>query len=129
MHSDPFHVEQWVDSYPDFSRTSRRNYFRSIKRCLKWAMRQGYIDSNPLEYLEVPSGERKEVVVSEDDFETMLSFVPDDNFRDLLIVSRETGCRPQESLRVEAGTSTYRIVAGFFPSANRRANGPCEPSI
>ena len=29
----PFHVQQWVDSYPDLGRTSRRNYLRSVKRC------------------------------------------------------------------------------------------------
>ncbi len=120
----PFHVEQWVDTYPDFSRTSRRNYFRSIKRCLKWAMRQGYIVRNPLENLEVPSGERKEVVVDEDDFATIMTFVPDDNFRDLLIISRETGCRPQESLRVEArhvDLPNCRWVFSISESKGKRA--------
>ena len=29
----PFHIEEWVDQY-DIAKTTRRNYFRSIKRCL-----------------------------------------------------------------------------------------------
>jgi integrase/recombinase XerD len=50
----PYHVETWVDAY-DLSITSRRNYFRSVKRCLKWARMQGYVDRNPIVDLEVPS--------------------------------------------------------------------------
>ena len=55
----PFHVQQWVDSYPLLSQTSRRNYLRSMKRCLIWAKKQGYIDGNPIEHLEVPGAERQ----------------------------------------------------------------------
>jgi integrase len=97
----PYHVEQWVDSY-ELSRTSRRNYFRSVKRCLNWAARQGYIETSPIEHLEVPAGERKDVYVSPEEFERLLTFVREDCVRDLLVVTYETGCRPQESLRVEA---------------------------
>ncbi len=32
----PYHVQQWVDSYEELSKTSRRNYVRSVKRCVKW---------------------------------------------------------------------------------------------
>ena len=39
----PFHVQDWADSY-DFSQTSRRNYMRSIKTCLRWCRKQGYLD-------------------------------------------------------------------------------------
>ena len=58
----PFHVEEWVDGY-DIAQTTRRNYFRSIKRCLAWATRQGRIEKNPLEALDIPGAERKEVYV------------------------------------------------------------------
>lgn len=97
----PFHVQEWADKY-DMALTSRRNYLRSVKRCFKWAAKQGYIDQSPLADLEVPAAENREDVVAEADFERMLSLIPDDSFRDLLIVSWETGCRPQESLRVES---------------------------
>ena len=46
-HLWPFHVETWADSYA-LSVTSRRNYLRSVKRCVKWAKKQGYIDNNPI---------------------------------------------------------------------------------
>lgn len=97
----PFHVQQWVDSY-ELSKTSRRNYLRSVKRCITWAVTQGYVEKNPIQHLEVPTGEAKEVLITLDEYQQLLSFIPDGPFRDLVVVTWDTGCRPQESLRVEA---------------------------
>lgn len=97
----PFHVETWVDSFK-FSITSRRNYLRSVKRCLKWAKKQGYINSNPIADLEVPAGEAKEVFITQAEFSAFLAYVRNPALADLVNVTWETGCRPQESLRVEA---------------------------
>ncbi len=98
----PYHVQRWVDGYPHLAKTSRRNHFRSVKTCVKWALSQGYIEQNPLEHLGAPAAESKEVLVTESEYRQMLDFAKPDSIRDLLIVTRETGCRPQESLRVEA---------------------------
>ncbi|WP_339888927.1 tyrosine-type recombinase/integrase [Rhodopirellula europaea] len=122
----PYHVERWVDRYK-LSQTSRRNYFRSVKRCLKWATRQGYIDKDPLVQLEVPSGERREVYISPQDFTNLLDLVRNPDFRDLLVATYTTGCRPQELLRVQTRhveTSNRRWV--FQPS---EAKGKREPRI
>jgi integrase len=89
-----------VDQY-DFSVTSRRNYLRTIKRCLTWAVRQGYLDRNPIAAIEVPAAEHREIVVSPAEYAGLLSVVQDEHLRDLIVVTWETGCRPQESLRVE----------------------------
>lgn len=97
----PFHVETWADRYP-LSVTSRRNYLRSVKRCMKWAAKQGYIDKNPVAFMEIPGAEHKEVIVSPAGFGELLRFVRNQAFADLISVTWETGCRPQESLRVEA---------------------------
>ncbi len=98
----PFHVQRWVDSYSHLSRTSRRNHMRSVKRCIKWAVAQGYLDQNPLQHLSIPNGERKEILVRDDEYQQILQFASPDSLRDLFITTWETGCRPQESLRVEA---------------------------
>ncbi|QDT13489.1 tyrosine-type recombinase/integrase [Planctomycetes bacterium K23_9] len=95
----PFHVEQWVGQY-DLAVTTKHNYFRSIKTCLKWAVKQGYIQSSPLKDMEVPSPERREVFIPPDEFNAMLVHVPDGPVRDLLVTTYHTGCRPQESLRL-----------------------------
>jgi integrase len=97
----PHHVQTWVDSY-DLSPTSRRNYMRSVKRCLSWALKQGYIQANPVAHLEVPNGEPRDRSITEDEYLRLRDHVCDDSFRDLIDITWYTGCRPQESLRVES---------------------------
>ena len=97
----PFHVETWADTY-DHAVTSKRNYLRSVKRCMKWAKKQGYIDRNPIEDLEVPTAEAKEVYISRDQFQSLLSYVRDRTFADLMETTYDCGCRPQELLAVGA---------------------------
>jgi len=122
----PFHVEQWVDQY-DVAQTTRRNYFRSIKRCLSWARRQGRIDSDPLEGLDIPGAERKDVYVPPDEFARLLTFVPDTRFRELLVTTYQTGCRPQESLRVVAEWVDVKQARWIFPQM--KSKGKKSPRI
>lgn len=116
----PFHVEEWVGDYAGLSKTSRRNYIRSIKRCLRWSKQQGYIDHNPIADLEAPTAERREVFVPDDDYSQLLDVIPDDNFRDLVVITWETGCRPQESLRVEARHVELDGKCWVFPTQDAK---------
>ena len=97
----PFHVQEWVDSFPDHSPTTTRNYMRCVKRCIKWAQTLGYVDANPIQHISIPASRPKDVYVPPDAFAAFLAANVDQNFRDLLEVTYETGCRPQESLRIE----------------------------
>jgi len=97
----PFHVQEFIDSMPHASGT-KRNYVRAVKRAMKWAKQQGYIDENRIAEMTKPKGGRRELVVSDAEWQLVLNLVRNDALRDLLIVTWETGCRPQESLRVEA---------------------------
>ncbi len=123
----PFHVQEWVDSYPDLSKTSRRNYFRSIKRCIKWNLQQGYIEANPIEHLQVPGGERNEQIVTLDEYQTLLEYCRDQTFGDLIVTTWETGCRPQELLRVEARHVDLTNNRWVFPPSE--AKGKKAPRI
>lgn len=115
----PFHVQQWVDSY-ELSQTSRRNYLRSVKRCVTWAVTQGYAETNPVQHLEVPTAEAKEVLITLDEYQHLVSFIPEGPFRDLVVVTWETGCRPQESLRVEARRVDEQNQRWVFPRAESK---------
>lgn len=70
----PFMVQEWVNGY-DLSVTSQRNYLRSAKRCFKWAKRQGYIDENPIADLEVPSAEERDIALTQEQFDGLMTFV------------------------------------------------------
>jgi integrase/recombinase XerD len=115
----PYHVETWADDY-QLSITSRRNYLRSVKRCLRWATKQGYIDRNPIAELEVPSAQHKEVSIQPDEFQRLMSFVSNPALKDLLLVTWETGCRPQESLRVEARHVDLANQRWVFPKSESK---------
>ncbi|MEZ6133108.1 MAG: tyrosine-type recombinase/integrase [Planctomycetaceae bacterium] len=97
----PYHIEGWISKY-ELSVTSRRNYLRAAKRCFKWARRQGYLKEDPIADLEVPRAESREVSLSQDEFNRLLTFVRNPELADLMIVTWLTGCRPQESLIVDA---------------------------
>jgi hypothetical protein len=51
--------------------------------------------------LEVPTGEARDVYIPKEKFDELLSLTPDPNLRDLMVVTYEKGCRPQESLPLE----------------------------
>lgn len=98
----PFHVQSWVDAHEYWLNGTRRNAIASVKRVFLWAEEQGYIERSPIAHLRKPKCGKKETVVPEAHYEKMLTLTRDQSFRDLLTVTWETGCRPQESLRVEA---------------------------
>lgn len=123
----PFHVQQWVDSYEELSKTSKRNYIRSVKRCVKWAKLQGYIQHNSIEGLEVPGAESRDLIITPDDFKTLLTKIPDEYMRQLCIVAFETGCRPQEILQVEARHLEPDRERWVFPI--KEAKGKKAPRI
>ena len=87
----PFHVQQWVDSYPDLGRTSRRNYLRSVKRCCKWAVQQGYLSANPVEHLEVPTADRRERRVTTQEYEQLLTLISDESLKETVRANKRCG--------------------------------------
>lgn len=118
----PYHVQEWIDSMPELASGSHRNYCRSIKRAVKWAKQQGYIDKNPIVDMPQPRGGKREVVISQAEYERIISLIPSPEFRDLLTVTWETGCRPQESLRVEARHVRLSSNRWVFPESEGKGN-------
>lgn len=122
----PYHVQNWVDDY-EFSQASRRNYIRSVKRCFIWATKQGYLERSPVEGLEAPTADRREVVISQEEYESILALTPDEGLRDLTKTTWLVGCRPQESLRVEARHVDVDNQRWIFPVSE--AKGKKAPRI
>ena len=96
----PFHVQQWIDGNPTW-KTGKRGAIIAVQRAFNWAVRMGLIAASPVRTLEKPKAGRREHVISAEQFELIASLVRDEEFRDLLTVCWETGCRPQEALSVE----------------------------
>ena len=98
----PYHVQQWVDSKDTWSDSTRKGAITTVKTALRWACKQGYIDSSPIAYMEKPSAGRREVIIPHEHYDKMLANTKDECFRDVLTVAWEIGARPQELLGVEA---------------------------
>ena len=58
---------------------------------MRWAEEQGLIDRTPLAHFKKPRAGQREVVISPEEYETILASVPNENFRDLLVFAWETG--------------------------------------
>lgn len=124
----PHHVRKWVDNYPvALADGSRRNLIAAVKRAMKWAEEQGYVDRSPVAHLKKPGCGRKESVVSPVEYQALLDRTADQEFKDLLTVRWEIGCRPQESLRVEARHVDVPGERWVFPASE--AKGKKTPRV
>ncbi len=118
----PHHVQKWVDGYT-LSTTSRRNYLRSVKRCLAWATTQGYLDRSPIAQLEVPAADHRENPVTPLAFQTLLAAAKKPQHKDLLNLAWLTGARPQELIRAETlhvDETNHRLVFPLKQSKGKK---------
>lgn len=95
------HVRSWIDDIKGKPGT-KRNYARAIQRCLSWCEEEDIIERSPIAKFKKPAGGKRERIINPSEYQKLLALAGSDEFRDLLIISWETGCRPQESLVVEA---------------------------
>ena len=118
----PFHIQRWLDR-KDWGPTFKAGFVATIKRCFNWAVRQGYLEMNPVRFLEKPTSESRDSPVTREEYQLALANIrQDDPFYDLVVFSWETGARPQESLRfkkAEVDFPAKRIVM-----KNPKARGP-----
>jgi integrase len=87
----------------------------------------GLIESNPVRGVEKPRAGRRELVISQGEFERILCLMRDEEFRDVLVVSWETGCRPQEVLAVEA--RHFEFENGCWVFSAEEAKGKKRPRV
>jgi integrase len=118
----PIHVYRWVDSHPEW-KTGKRGAMTAVQRACNWAAKAGLLKAvggrSPLAGLEKPPQGRREQLVSPEEFEVILAWVRDREFRDLLETSWDTGARPHELFTVEAR---------YFDPANARWVFPVRES-
>ena len=112
----PFHLQHWVDSHPDWNPGMKRGRMQAVQRGLNWAVKQGRIDRSPVAYVEKPPPGKRENVIECAVYQRMLDLTATQEFRDLITVSWETGCRPQEIWRVEKRHLDVRGKRWVFPA-------------
>jgi integrase len=119
----PFHFQKWLDGKPNWGPTYKAGMVTTIKRCFNWAVRQGYLQTSPVQFLEKPKTKSRDTPLTRQEYDAILANIDEtDPFYDLVVFSWATGSRPQESLRftrADVDVSNMRIVI-----KNPKARGP-----
>ena len=95
----------------------------AMQRAFHWAAKAGKLGSlkSPLAGMEKPQQGRRELVVTPEEFGSILAAAGDEEFRDLLTAAWETGARPNELFTVEASYFDKQGGRWVFPI--RRSKG------
>ena len=97
------HVETWLDTQSRWGRTGRHDGVSAVKCGFRWAVRQGYINHNPIESMKAPrKNRRREEIPSVDLINSVIAAERSQGLRDLLWFLQDTGCRPGEARVLEA---------------------------
>lgn len=80
------------------------------------------IEAFPIAHFKKPRGGKREKIISSEEYAVILHSVRNQAFRDLIVVTWETGCRPQESLIVEARHVDLRNSRWHFPASEAKGN-------
>lgn len=117
----PLHITKWMDTHPDWSDTTRNDAISIAQRPFNWGVRQGRVEKNPIAHLEdKPPRRRREVVYSQDEWNSIIGCIRDSGFRDLMEFMWETGCRPQEARQLEARHVDLKNGVAVFPPSESK---------
>jgi integrase len=99
----PEHVNDWIEQATTWSSTSKHDAITHVQRVFSWAMHERILDFHPLHRIEAkPPRRRREIYYTPKQWDAVLANIHDQNFRDLVTFSAETGCRPFEARIIEA---------------------------
>ena len=111
----PLHVTQWLDEQKTWNSTTKRGAVTCMQRVINWGMNNWNLGKNPLLKMDKPPAQRREQIISASEFTELLAAIPDQEFRELLIVSNEVGARPQEVKHVEARHVDLKAHIWYIP--------------
>lgn len=98
----PYHVTHWFEQHTRWNQSTRRCAVASVKRALNWAVKEGYLEVNPLRDVVKPAVLHRDTVISDEDHAKLHDSASDEPFKQFLAALRATGCRPGEIAAVTA---------------------------
>lgn len=102
---EPFQITGWLATHPTWNQNTQRMAILSIRTCLNWAYKQGYIQTKVLKTMEVPREvyRGQEVVFSPEQRQLLIEHCTNECQKYVLIALYASGCRPGEicDLRAE----------------------------
>lgn len=119
-----FHVSQWLDASSNWSDSTKSDAISCVRRAFRWMTEEGYIDSSPIAMLRGPGKKTRETILTNEQFESLLTSIKDQCFRDLVRFLWQTGARPQEARILEAlhvDLQLRRVVLPTSKSKGKKA--------
>jgi integrase len=95
------HVTAWLAQKETWGPTTKKNAITALQAGFNWAVQNRGLDKNPIKGMKKPEAKRRSGVVAPGEFEEMLGLIDDQQFRDLLSVSYDSGGRPFEIKELE----------------------------
>lgn len=123
----PEHVTNWLADQKHWNSTTKRGAITCLQRAVNWGMRNWKLTSNPLHRMEKPEAKRREKILTEKEWKKLLAAIPDAELKELLVVSNEVGCRPQEIRALEARHVDLQNQFWFIPK--EEAKGKRKPRV
>jgi integrase len=96
------HVTQWLADRPTWGSTTKRNAITALQRGFNWAVKNRGLARNPIKGMEKPQAKNRTEFVTPEEFEELLTAIPDQRLKDLLVVGYDSGARPFEVKELEA---------------------------
>jgi integrase len=91
----------WIESHPTWQRTATKAHAcNSIRCCFGWAIKMDILAHDPFKRVRYISTDRRSPATS-DEFKTLIAYCRDGNFIDMMQFLWESGCRPDEMVRLK----------------------------
>lgn len=103
------HITRWLSERPPWGPTTKRNAITALQRGFNWAAKNDGLPRNPILGMEKPEAKRRTEIVSPEEFDSLLAHAST-QFRDLLVVSYDSGARPFEVKELEARHCRVRAI-------------------
>lgn len=119
------HVTTWLNKKTTWNSTTKNNAITALIRGMNWAVKNRGLERNPIRGMDKPTPQKRTTVVAPDEFEEIIKHYKEgDPFRDLLIVSYDSGCRPFEIKELEARHVDLHKCRAVIPAEEAKKNIP-----
>lgn len=96
------HFTEWLDSHESWGESSKSAATRSVRTAFNWAVAQELIPGHSICKLTATEPPCRETILDQAEFDKLLEYFQDPDFREALKFVWETGARPQELRLIEA---------------------------
>jgi len=114
------HVQDWIDGQEHLSNGTKRHMVRTLQRALHWCEEQGRIDRSPISHMKNPRAGSRTYVVSPEEFDRLIAFIPNVDFLELVTFAWHTGARAAECLAIERRHMDLAHARIIFPVSEEK---------